>query len=215
MSAPRIDELPETIPVFPLTGAILLPGGDLPLNIFEPRYLSMVSDAMAGAGIVGMVQPSNPESAVHEPPIYGIGCAGRIDAFKETDDGRFIINLAGVCRFSVVREIERATLYRQVTAAYGDFRADVEGVGSDDLDRDRILRALHAYLEAKELSADWNTIQQLRVDKLVTSLAMLCPFAPSEKQALLEAPSPAERGRVMATLMEMAALGPDEEAPLQ
>ena len=155
MSAPRIDELPETIPVFPLTGAILLPGGDLPLNIFEPRYLSMVSDAMAGAGIVGMVQPSNPESAMHEPPIYGIGCAGRIDAFKETDDGRFIINLAGVCRFSVVREIERATLYRQVTAAYGDFRADVEGVGSDDLDRDRILRALHAYLEAKKLSADW------------------------------------------------------------
>ena len=211
----RIDELPEIIPVFPLAGTLLLPEGELPLNIFEPRYLAMVGDAMAGARIIGIVQPTHPLAPGLAPPIYPIGCAGRINAYRETDDGRFLINLTGVCRFSIVRELEADEPYRLVSAAYERFRADVEGDVGAAIDNTDLLPALRAYLDAKKLSADWDTIEHLPGAALVTSLAMMCPFAPSEKQALLEAPSITERGRLVTALMEMAAREPAETSPLQ
>jgi len=210
-----IDELPEVIPVFPLAGALLLPEGELPLNIFEPRYLAMVGDAMAGARIIGIVQPTHPLAPAHEPPIYPIGCSGRINDYKETDDGRFLINLTGVCRFSIVHELDTEEPYRLVTAAYERYRDDIEGNIGAGIDRTALFPALRAYLDAKDLSADWDKIEQLPEATLVTSLAMACPFAPSEKQALLEAPSLTERGRLITALMEMAVLEPTESAPLQ
>jgi Lon protease-like protein len=201
------EQLPRAIPVFPLAGVLLLPGGRLPLNIFEPRYLTMTQDALAAPErLIGMIQPQDPASPLHEPPIWPVGCAGRISSFAETDDGRFLITLSGVCRFRVARELDGVRGYRRVEADWSGFAADMTDamVPSGALDRGRLAGALKAYFRQNGIDANWEAIERTPDDRLVTSLAMICPFGPREKQALLEAPDLTDRAKMLLALIEMA-----------
>ena len=212
-----LERLPATLPVFPLSGVLLLPGGRLPLNIFEPRYLEMVEHALASERLIGMVQPLAPEDEVERPRLYATGCAGRIGTFAETDDGRYLITLVGVCRFRILDELPVASPYRRARVSFAPFRADLGEAGGGGVDRERLLAALKAYLGQGHVDVDWNAIQDLDDEALVTSLAMACPFQPSEKQALLEAADLGERARALISLIEMEALMPAgaAEAPRQ
>ncbi|MCW5753052.1 MAG: LON peptidase substrate-binding domain-containing protein [Alphaproteobacteria bacterium] len=201
------DELPRRLPIFPLNGVLLLPGGRLPLHIFEPRYRAMTGDAMEGARIIGMIQPQEEEREGRPPAIYRTGCAGLIDEFSETKDGRYFVTLLGLCRFEVLEELPAATAYRQVLVSYARFRRDLDLTARPAIDRPRLLTALKAYLHLKEIPADWQAIEAAETGVLVNSLAMVCPFEANEKQALLEAADVPERARVMTALMEMALLG--------
>jgi Lon protease-like protein len=203
---PSYAELPTTLPIFPLTGVLLLPRGKLPLNIFEPRYLNMTRDALAGARLIGMVQPSAEEPGNDAPPVYGTGCAGRITSFNETEDGRFLITLTGVCRFDIQEEVETTRGYRRVVPGWTRFKSDLAEAGEAAVDRPRLLNGLQAFFKLHSITADWEAITSTPDERLVTSLAMICPFAPSEKQALLEATDLTERSRVMTALIEMAVL---------
>ena len=200
---PDFDDLPRVVPIFPLPGVLLLPGGRLPLNIFEPRYLAMVRDALSGERTIGMIQPCAEAPDVGAARVYETGCAGRITAFSETDDGRYLITLTGAIRFDVERELPRIEGYRRVVADYGRFRGDLEEEASE-IDRERFLETLGLYFEANGLECDWKAIEEAGDAALVTSLAMICPFAAPEKQALLEAMSLPERARTMTAIMEMA-----------
>jgi Lon protease-like protein len=193
------EDLPATIPIFPLAGVLLLPGGHLPLNIFEPRYLQMVRDAMAGSKLIGMVQPTDPASRQFEPPVYPMGCVGRIGQFKETPDNRILITLTGERRFTIQEELARTTLYRQVRVAY-----EPEEAAETAVDRKRLLTGLKGFLDRNGMKADWSSIEQAPTGPLITTLAMVCPFEPSEKQALLEAGSLAQRAKLMTALIEMS-----------
>jgi uncharacterized protein len=205
-AAPGLTGLPTRFPVFPLGGAILLPGGNLPLNIFEPRYLQMTRDAMRTDKVIGMVQPSG-ESADGPPPIYQVGCAGRITSFAATEDGRYLITLTGICRFDLVEELTVATPYRQVAASFARYADDLApGAPPEEL-RPCLLHALRRYFDVHDLNADFAQIEAAPLGGLVTSLAMICPFSPSEKQALLEAGCCEARTRVLVALMEMGACG--------
>jgi Lon protease-like protein len=211
---PSFDELPEVLPVFPLQGALLLPGGRLPLNIFEPRYLNMVGDALARDRLIGMVQPCDEAVEQGAARIYETGCAGRITAFSEADDGRYLITLTGLIRFSVELELEPARGYRQIVPDFKRFRRDLE---EDDgaIDRERLLDALGAYFTCNSIEGDWDTIRQTPDERLVTSLAMICPFEPPEKQALLEAPTLPQRAETMTAILEMSAHGREGESSTQ
>jgi len=204
---PSFEALPDRIAIFPLTGVLLLPRGDLPLNIFEPRYLNMVSDALGADRMIGMIQPKVHESREVGPPVYRTGCAGRIVRFEETPDGRFLITLRGVCRFDVAAELPGCRGYRPVTPDWSHYRDDLNADASAGLDRERLLGALRGYFEAQGIAADWNAIESSPDERLITCLAMICPFAPPEKQALLEAPTLAERAAVLTALVEMSAHG--------
>ena len=202
-----VDDLPRTIPVFPLTGVLLLPGTRLPLNIFEPRYLDMVTDARRSHGLIGMVQPSGQGRDPMTPPIYGVGGVGRIGDYRETDDGRFLISLAGISRFRIAEELAVTTAYRQVVADWAPYAGDLRpDDGEAGIDRERLLLGLRAYLETLGSKADWEAIAKAPTPALVDQLAMICPFQPNEKQALLEAGDVRERGRVLTALIEMAVL---------
>ena len=204
---PGFADLPAVLPIFPLPGALLLPGGKLPLNIFEKRYLAMVRDAMrSDSRMIGMIQPREDEAANEPPAIYDTGCAGRIVAFSETDDGRYLIALTGVARFQVVRELPGEFPYRRVEADFAPFRADLEESAATAIDRDRLIKALKAYFTLESINADWDAIVEAPDDKLVTTLAMVCPFGSREKQALLESPGLAERSQMMTALIEIAVL---------
>ena len=200
---PDFDDLPRVVPIFPLPGVLLLPGGRLPLNIFEPRYLAMVRDALSGERTIGMIQPCAEAPDVGAARVYETGCAGRITAFSETDDGRYLITLTGAIRFDVERELPLIEGYRRVVADYGRFRGDLEEEASE-IDRERFLETLGCYFEANGIEGDWKAIEEAGDAALVTSLAMICPFAAPEKQALLEAMSLPERARTMTAIMEMA-----------
>jgi Lon protease-like protein len=205
--------LPSILPIFPLTGVLLLPRGRLPLNIFEPRYLAMTRDALASERLIGMVQPSDPRVAADNPAVYPTGCAGRITSFSETDDGRFLITLTGVSRFRIREELPLLEGYRRVVPEWREFARDL---GSDDepgFDRDRLLRGLRAFFQHHKIEADWDAITSVPGERLVTSIAMICPFEPSEKQALLEAPDLDERARLLTAIVEMAALNPPRDGP--
>ncbi|MBM3569919.1 MAG: peptidase S16 [Alphaproteobacteria bacterium] len=204
---PRFDQLPRTIPIFPLTGVLLLPRGRLPLNIFEPRYLAMLRDAMGGERAIGMVQPTRPGSDMAaKPEVYRVGCVGKVVEFNETQDGRFAIALTGLCRFEIVEELTVATPYRQVVAAYARFRADMQpGLGPPG-ERSRMLRIVRRYFEARGIGLDWKAVERAPSDALVDALAMMCPFSPGEKQLLLEADRGERRTRALLSLMEMASL---------
>lgn len=204
-----IAELPDAIPVFPLPGALLLPFGQLPLNIFEPRYLAMVDDALAGDRMIGMIQPEDPEAADRDPALYSIGCGGRITSFSETDDNRYLITLSGLCRFAVIGEQPLKDGYRRAAVDWTRFADDMETLSNNDLPRERLLPALRDYCHTRNIAADWKAIEDAPSYQLVTSLAMLCPFAPNEKQALLESPGLVERAELMISLMAMAALDGD------
>ncbi len=203
--------LPIRFPIFPLPGAILLPGGNLPLNIFEPRYLQMTRDAMRTDRVIGMIQPTGAGSRTR-PDIYPIGCAGRITSFAETEDGRYLVTLTGVCRFELVEELAVGTPYRQVIASFDRWQCDLEPPTPSDELRPTLVGALRGYFEVCEISADWRQIEAAPLAGLVTSLAMICPFEPCEKQALLEAADPEQRARVLITLLQMGALGCKDHA---
>ncbi len=207
---PTFADLPRVIAIFPLTGALLLPGGMLPLNIFEPRYLNMIQAALAsGHRTIGMIQPKG-DDAGEVPSVYDTGCAGRIVSFAETDDGRILITLTGMCRFAVVEELPLKDGYRRAVAEYGRFRVDMSAEARADIDRARLLKVLKAYLEHEKIEANWKAIEDADDAQLVASLAMMCPFRASEKQALLEAPDLAERTRVIVALLEMALVAPGD-----
>jgi uncharacterized protein len=212
---PSFAQLPATLPIFPLTGVLLLPGGRLPLNIFEPRYLAMTRDALAAARMIGMVQPQEGQGDAGEPPVYRSGCAGRMTSWSETDDGRYLITLAGVARFDIAEELPRERLYRRVVADWEPYRGDLAGDGAPLAadERSRLLAAIKPFFRRHGITADWQAIEASPEERLVTTLAMVCPFAPGEKQALLEAKDGGERARLLTALMEMAALegdAPDE-----
>jgi uncharacterized protein len=203
---PTFDQLPEILPIFPLTGVLLLPRGKLPLNVFEPRYLAMTEDALSGNRMIGIIQPSDPLSRASVPPVYPIGCAGRITSFSETDDGRYLITLTGVCRFETVRELPIVRGYRRVDVSWERFAADLEESGPALFDRARLVEGLKTYFKIQGISANWDAIDSTPDERLVTSLAMICPFEPSEKQALLECGSLSERASMMVAIIEMSVL---------
>ena len=220
-----ITDLPATLPVFPLAGALLLPRAVLPLNIFEPRYLTMVDDALARHRLIGMIQPGTdatqagagsapPASDTDKPPLYQTGCAGRLTSYTETDDGRVLITLTGVCRFHVTAELEATTPYRQCAVSYEPFADDLKpGHGADDVDRVRLLEILKAYLETNNLQADWTAIENSSNEALVNSLSMISPYGPAEKQALLEAKTLEERNQMLIALTEIALANQTDTEP--
>jgi len=210
---PAFEALPPVLPIFPLSGALVLPRGQLPLNIFEPRYLAMVRDTLGGARMIGMIQPCAAcadKPPVYEiggqPPVYEIGCAGRITAFSETEDGRFLITLKGIIRFQVAEELAPESGYRRVVPDFTPFRADLDA-DETEIDRGALLCALGRYLESNGMEGDWTAIKEAPDEPLVTWLAMGCPFDPSEKQALLEAATLAERAETMLAILRMACVG--------
>jgi uncharacterized protein len=205
--------LPSILPIFPLTGVLLLPRGRLPLNIFEPRYLAMTRDALAGERLIGMVQPSDPRAAGDNPPVHPVGCAGRITSFSETDDGRFLITLTGISRFRSREELPLLEGYRRVVPEWREFTRDLASDDEPGFDRDRMLRGLRAYFQHHRIEADWDAITSVPGERLVTSIAMICPFEPSEKQALLEAPNLDERARLLTAMVEMGALNQTRDGP--
>jgi Lon protease-like protein len=220
---PKFEQLPDTLPIFPLSGVLLLPGGKLPLNIFEPRYLAMIFDALAGHRMIGMVQPVQPGGFAGDglptedgrPKVHKIGCAGRIVSFSETEDGRLLLALSGVCRFEVGRELELAQGgYRRVSSIFSPFRADLEQADEAiELDRERLMAALAAFFRGKNLSTDWDAVKQAGDQNLVTSLSMVLPLGPAEKQALLEAADTTARAKLLNAFLEMAAFGQPPDTP--
>jgi Lon protease-like protein len=213
-------DLADVIPVFPLAGALLLPRGQMPLNIFEPRYLAMVDDALTGGRrLIGMIQPDTahpgPEA---KPNLFRIGCVGRITQLGETGDGRYLIELTGVARFRIVEELAVPTPYRQCRVTYAPFVDDfIARKGEDAVDRPTLLAALAAFLKANDLKADWDGIENAPNEALVNALAMMSPYGAAEKQALLEAPDLKTRAEVLVavTQIELAKGKTEGETPLQ
>lgn len=205
--------LPEAIPIFPLTGALLLPGGVLPLNIFEPRYRAMIHDARTDAGIIGMIQPRVRERVAPDdhPALYGAGCAGRITEVTETPDGRSIILLDGLSRFDVVAELAPINGYRRVRARYWSRRDDFGDGAKSEIARATLLTAAYGYFDRLGIAVDWQAMTRADDARLLAALATLCPFAPQEKQAILEARGLIEQARVIAALLALSAHGADGE----
>ena len=198
-------DLPQKLPVFPLPGALLLPRADLPLNIFEPRYLEMISDALSGERMIGIIQPRDDSDTAERPDLMKVGCAGRITSYAETPDGRMLVTLTGVSRFSIKSELTVDTAYRQVMANFKPFAIDlVMDLGSADVNRPALLTAFKDYLTANNMSADWSEINAASTEVLVNTLSLLAPYPASEKQALLEAPDLKTRADVLVALTEMA-----------
>jgi uncharacterized protein len=197
-------DLPGEIPIFPLNGALLLPRAILPLNIFEPRYLNMVDDVVAGKRIIGMVQTAPPRDDRAEPPLQKIGCAGRLTSFHETDDGRYLVTLTGVSRFRVIDEEKGSAPYRIVKADYSGFGADLLPTELGDVfNRELLFDRLRRYLSEQNMTAEWDAVDDAPAETLVNSLCMACPFDPIEKQALLEARTVEERHNALISLLEM------------
>jgi len=204
MDANAVD-LPQVIPIFPLDGAVLLPGGELPLRIFEPRYLNMIDDAMAADRMIGMVQTAGGEKA--RPNLAMVGCAGKITSFNEASDGTYLITLTGICRFALDGELAVLTPYRQVRAAFSPFAVDLseDDDGGEVFEDSRFAKALKTYLHRQDLAIDWQSAAVAPLESLVNSLAMGLPFSPAEKQALLEAATLADRTEILTTLLEIDA----------
>ena len=215
------DALPEVIAVFPLPGALLLPRGQMPLNIFEPRYLAMIEDALRSSHrIIGMIQPdpAHPGADANKPNLFKIGCVGRITQFAESGDGRYLIQLTGIARFRIREEVPVSTLYRQCRVSYQSFVDDfVARKGEAQVDRKALLRALTAFLKANDLKADWEGIENAPNEALVKALAMMSPYDVAEKQTMLEAPDLKTRAEILVavTEIELAKSKTPGETPLQ
>ncbi|TYR31639.1 ATP-dependent protease [Mesorhizobium microcysteis] len=205
-------DIPDTVPVFPLTGALLLPGGRMPLNIFEPRYLEMIDHALAHQRLIGMIQPRL-DGALRsdgEPELCEVGCLGRLTSFAETGDGRYLISLQGVCRFRIASEMHTRAPFRQSRIAA--FIADLDAeAGAGEVDRPALLKAFRAYLKANDLDADWESVSRAENAMLVNALSMMAPYGPAEKQALLEAPDLKTRAETLIAITEIALARDDED----
>ncbi len=203
------DDLPSELPIFPLSGALLLPWGRLPLNIFEPRHLNMTLDSLRSGRLIGMIQPDVDKAKIQsdtqkpEPAIYNVGCAGRVTSFEETEDGRLLIVLRGLIRFRVEQEIEGRLGYRRVRPRYEPFKSDLDAPAGVKFDRTMILAHLKPYLEAQHVPISADVIKGLSDATLVNSLCMICPFDPREKQALLECADIDARAETLAKLLQM------------
>ncbi|MBN8966059.1 MAG: LON peptidase substrate-binding domain-containing protein [Rhizobiales bacterium] len=213
-------DLPEIIPVFPLPGALLLPRGQLPLNIFEPRYLAMVDDSLRdGHRLIGMIQPDPAHSSSDDhPTLFKIGCIGRITQLAESGDGRYLLQLTGVARFRIEEELNVATAYRQCRITTVPFADDfVARRGEDEVDRKALIEALSAFLKANNLKTDWQSVENAPNEALVNALAMMSPYGTAEKQALLEAPDLKSRAEILiaVTEIELAKKTAGGETPLQ
>lgn len=216
MNRPYLDigELPKELPVFPLAGCLLLPRAELPLNIFEPRYLAMVDAALAGARVIGVIQPAAESAAEPKPALCSVGCAGRITRFAETGDGRYFISLEGVCRFRSGTETTRDTPFRMFDVNYSDFFQDLAPQGgAEQADRDAVLKALRAYAERNSIAVDWESVAKASDETLINSLSMMSPFGIKEKQALLEASSLRARADVLIAIAEMDLAGGGKARP--
>ena len=209
-------DLPETIPIFPLPGALLLPRARLPLHIFEPRYLAMLDDTMKTSHrLIGMIQPRE-GGKEGMPSLHAIGCAGRLTAFSETEDGRYMITLTGISRFRVSQEIEGFTPYRRCDVSWTGFDRDLGATEHDPaMNRDKFFGALGQYFDSEGLQTDWDSLKEADDELLINSLSMLCPFEPEDKQALLEAPSLETRRETLVTLIEFALRSGGLEEPMQ
>ncbi|MDA0368818.1 MAG: LON peptidase substrate-binding domain-containing protein [Proteobacteria bacterium] len=220
VGTPAFDKLPPSIPVFVLPGILLLPGGQLPLHLFEERYRDLARDAVAADRMIGIMQPRDPNHSEWAPTLYRTGCLGRVVAFRESEDSRYYITLTGVCRFDIARELTSETLYRRVEVDYARFaddmaedRDDVTGL----IDRATFMPSLKSFLSQFDVNIDWSALDKVDDAPLIRSLAMTCPFEPSEKQAILEAQTPADRARLISALVQMsvADTGDDEDRKLQ
>jgi uncharacterized protein len=205
----RFEDLPAEFAVFPLPGVLLLPRGRLPLNIFEPRYVAMTEDALAHGRMFAMIQPDPalPDTP-NGPALYRVGCLGRLSSFSETDDGRLLITLTGLARFSVASEIDMRRGYRRVIGDFSRYRVDMNEPDDIAIDRGGLIEALRGYFAHRGVEPNWDAINRLADDALVVTLAMVCPFEPIEKQALLEAPGETERADTLLALLRMGAAGP-------
>jgi uncharacterized protein len=212
----RLTDLPDTIAIFPLPGALLLPRARLPLHIFEPRYLQMLDDTLKTKHrLIGMIQPREVPGAA-EKRLHAIGCAGRLTGFSETEDGRYMITLSGISRFRVVQEVQGFAPYRRCQVDWAPFTRDLGGAESDPgFRREEFMAGLKRYFEAMQLSTDWGSLKGAEEELLINSLSMLCPFAPEDKQALLEAPSLPTRRETLVTLIEFALRGGNGEEIMQ
>jgi uncharacterized protein len=205
----RPADLPVQIPLFPLRGVILLPRATLPLNLFEPRYLAMIEDVIAGSRLIGIIQPERTPGDEESPGgkttgLRRVGCIGRVTAYQELDDGRIVITLTGICRFNVVHEVASAKPYRICSVDYASFADDfARGAGEDEVDREQLLLVLKRYLEAHQFRADWKAIGSAPSEHLVNSLSIISPYGAEEKQALLEAADLKTRAKVLVALAEM------------
>lgn len=208
-------DLPQTIPVFPLPGALLLPRAQLPLHIFEPRYLAMIEDVMkTPARLIGMVQPYDGPTKTGQ--LHSIGCAGRMTSFSETEDGRYMVTLSGASRFRITKEIEGFTPYRRCDVRWAGFERDLGGTETDEaFDRPAFMASLSRFFEDQGLKTDWESLDDADDELLINSLSMLCPFEPEDRQALLEAPSLSTRRETLTTLMEFALRGGSGEEMMQ
>jgi len=208
----KIIDLPDTIPVFPLPGALLLPRSHLPLHLFEPRYLQMLDDVLKTEHrLIGMVQPYGKDQRLHS-----IGCAGRVTAFSETDDGRYMITMSGRSRFRIANEVDGFTPYRRCKVSWQGFERDLGPTEVDDtFDRHKFMRNLERYFAEENLATDWDSLQEADDELLINSLSMLCPFEPEDKQALLEAPSLTTRRETLMTLIEFSLRGGTAEEFMQ
>lgn len=204
--------LPATLPLFPLPGALLLPHGHLPLQIFEPRYLRMVEYALSHTRTIGIIQPlgEDPNAVADNAEVYQVGCAGRIVEFSESDDNRFMITLKGICRFRITEEMPLTKGFRRIVPDFKPFHLDLEEDDTEDIfDRAELLDAANDYLRSRDLAVDWSAVETIPDDELVSALAMICPFEPREKQALLECRGSHDRSRLLMSLFQMASHGGD------
>jgi Lon protease-like protein len=209
---PRAEDLPAEFAVFPLPGALLLPRGRLPLNIFEPRYKAMVEDSLGAGRMFAMIQPDPTQPAGPTGPgLFQIGCLGRLSSFSETDDGRFLITLTGVTRFRLLREVAMRRGYRRVQADHAAYLADLDlSPRTLSLDREAFQTALRAYFAQRGVEPNWEAINRMDDETLIVTLAMACPFEPAEKQALLEAATEADRASILLALLQMGAAEPNQ-----
>ncbi len=200
----NIDALPDVLPVFPLASALVLPRGQLPLNVFEPRYVAMVDDALRSNRLIGMIQPDERAFAAGAPPaLHKVGCAGRITQLAETNDGRYVVTLTGVARFDVSEELQVTTPYRQCAVSFVRFAGDLNPPDDDGVDRESVLRTLRLFADTNRLKLEWSEINHAPNEALVNALSMMSPFSPGEKQALLEATDLKARAEVLVAITEM------------
>ena len=207
-----LQDLSRKIPIFPLTGAVLFPGTQLPLNIFEPRYVQMIDDALASPGrLLGMIQPEKPNQAPENKSLKKVGCVGRISSFNEAEDSRYLITLSGMIRFEVSEELATATPYRQIIANYQNYNSDLEKQNIDGINRSKLLALVKKYLENRKILADWDIIQQTPTEQLINYSGILVPFTPEEKQLLLEAKTLTTRGHALEALYQSYIFDPSGE----